>query len=54
MIDNLSEILATEKELKTRSKKPTQKLKEYDDQAKHHIKLSKLSLLEEDEFEKEE
>ena len=58
MFDNINEIFNPEQQqLKTRSMKiPTQqKLKEIQEQQeKHQIKLSKLSLLEEDENEKEE
>jgi hypothetical protein len=40
---------------KTRQKKINPKYKQYDEETKHHLKLSKLSILEEDEeLQKEE
>jgi hypothetical protein len=54
MIENIGEIISNESQQKTRSKKQTSKIKEYSEEDKHHFKLSKLSLLEEDEFEREE
>lgn len=54
MIENISEIFSHDTQLKTRSKKIPQKMKEIEEETKYNIKLSKLSLLEEDENEKEE
>jgi hypothetical protein len=59
MIENLNlpEILANanENQQKTRIKKPNPKLKDYDEDVKKNLKLSKISVLEEDEeIQKEE
>jgi hypothetical protein len=59
MIENLNlpEILANsnENQPKTRIKKPNLKLKDYDEDAKRNLRLSKISILEEDEeIQKEE
>ncbi len=59
MIENLNlpELLAnaTENQQKTRIKKPNLKIKEYDEDARRNLKLSKISILEEDEeIQKEE
>lgn len=54
MIENINEIFANDTQLKTRSKKAPQKMKEIEEETKYNIKQSKLSLLEEDENEKEE
>jgi hypothetical protein len=59
MIDNLNltELLANtnDNQTKTRIKKINPKLRAYDEQAKKELKMSKLSILEEDEdWQKEE
>ena len=57
MLENLSELgLGLNETLpKTRAKKINPKFKQYDEVTKHHFKLSKLSILEEDEeLQKEE
>lgn len=55
MLENLGDIIASENLPKTRNKKINQKYKQYDEETKHHLKLSKLSILEEDEeLQKEE
>ncbi len=59
MIDNLNltELLANanEGQSKTRVKKVNPKVKQEDEEARYNLKMSKLSMLEEDEdFQKEE
>jgi len=57
MLENLSELGLGANEIisKTRPKKINPKFKQYDEVTKHHYKLSKLSILEEDEeLQKEE
>jgi hypothetical protein len=54
-MENLSELIADDKLPKTRIKKVNPKYKTLDEETMHHIKLSKLNLLEEDEdLQKEE
>lgn len=57
MMENLNELgLGLNETIsKTRTKKINPKFKQYDEVTKHHFKLSKLSILEEDEeLQKEE
>ena len=54
-MENLSDLIGDEKISKTRIKKINPKYKTLDDETRHHIKLTKLNLLEEDEdLQKEE
>lgn len=55
LMENLSDLISDEKISKTRIKKINSKYRTLDEETRHHIKLTKLNLLEEDEdIQKEE
>jgi hypothetical protein len=54
-MENLSELVADDKQPKTRVKKVAQTHRVLDEETRHHIRLTKLNMLEEDEdIQKEE